>query len=387
MRRRPAGSPWASIEAEAGAEHSAPASCVSAIDPLDPSGSRIDCLGGALAPGSAPMAIRLRIEAWGAETGPTSITLELDQPRVVLGRGASSDVLLPHPSVSTLHATLRQTSSGFAIVDERSTNGVEVQGSRIAPERQKPLRTGDVLRIGPYRIHVTLGVAVPRVTTSDEATSLARRLVLEPTAERSLLFLNGPRCDERVALPEGPAEWRIGRADDAELRLDDAECSRHHATLLVSPDAVIVRDEGSKNGVTVQGRPAGNRRLRDRDELLVGATSVLFEDPREAAVIATSRLEADEPPPAEPAGPEEITEANAADETSETIGPDALPGEHEMLDLVDHAAEPPSREAPRSAARRAPVPADRMADQFVYALSILVLALSVGAIFWLFGQG
>lgn len=324
----------------------------------------------------AAMGVRLAIETDAEGYEPERVVLELDQQRIALGRAASCDVILPHPSVSTLHATLRQSGTGYAVVDERSTNGVRVGDARLAPERQKPLRSGDELRIGPYRIIVSLGIAVPRATTTDEATALARRLVLTHEVDtRSLLVVNGPRAGERITLPTGPAELRVGRSGEAEVGLDDAECSRHHATLLVDSGSVALRDEGSKNGVLVQGRTIGTRRLHDRDELTIGATVLVFEDPREGAIVSTGRLSVDEPPPPV-APPREPTEP-------EPVSVEALPGqasEDEALDFVE-APAPTSPREPRPAAHP-----DQVADRLIYGLAVLVLALSVGAIVWLFGS-
>src|SRR5690606_17584935 len=51
----------------------------------------------------------------GVDDAPS---LTFEGPRIVLGRGAGSDVRLPDPSVSTRHATIRQAGTEYAIVDE-----------------------------------------------------------------------------------------------------------------------------------------------------------------------------------------------------------------------------------------------------------------------------
>lgn len=333
------------------------------------------------------MGVRLTIETNAEGYEPERVVLELDQPRITLGRATSCDVLLPHPSVSTQHATLRQSGTGYGVVDERSTNGVRVGDERLPPERAKPLRSGDVIRIGPYRLAVTLGIPVPRATTADEATALARRLVLRKSdalgtaSPRSLAFANGPRAGERLALPEETAELRVGRAEDAEVSLDDSECSRHHATLIVEKDTVVVRDEGSKNGVLVQGKPITTRRLRDRDELLIGATVLVFEDAREAAIVTNAKLVLDEAPPeeakprADGAGTAEAASMAGSTGSGDAIVDEAAGG----LEVVEIAPPKPRTEAKR------PAPT-ATADRLIYGLAILVLGLSVAAIAWLFGS-
>jgi len=75
--------------------------------------------------------------------GGSEILLEKD--RMTLGRGAGMDVVLDDASVSNQHAALELTEAGFRIRDLGSTNGVRVNGSRVAAAE---LKHGDRLEIG-----------------------------------------------------------------------------------------------------------------------------------------------------------------------------------------------------------------------------------------------
>ena len=55
-----------------------------------------------------------------------------------------------------------------------------------------------------------------------------------------------------VPLPE-EGTLHIGRAPECALRLRDGAVSRRHATLHITPDAVEVEDQGSRNGVDLAG--------------------------------------------------------------------------------------------------------------------------------------
>src|SRR5260370_20716165 len=68
--------------------------------------------------------------------------------RVVIGRGAGSDVRLPDASVSHRHASIRAQGADFAVIDEGSTNGTFVGSVRIAPHTSRIIRSGDLVRIG-----------------------------------------------------------------------------------------------------------------------------------------------------------------------------------------------------------------------------------------------
>ena len=79
-------------------------------------------------------------------SGPLGGTeLPLEQERVTLGRGSGADLVLDDASVSNLHAALELTGAGFRIRDLGSTNGVRVNGGRVAAAE---LKHGDRLEIG-----------------------------------------------------------------------------------------------------------------------------------------------------------------------------------------------------------------------------------------------
>lgn len=68
----------------------------------------------------------------------------------------------------------------------------------------------------------------------------------------------------------------IGRASDAALRIADPRVSRHHAAIQHTEDAWFLRDLGSQNGTSVDGRrlPAGyEHRLRVGEHVRIGATN------------------------------------------------------------------------------------------------------------------
>ena len=69
----------------------------------------------------------------------------LEKERVTLGRGPGVDVLLDDASVSHQHAAFELAGKGFRIRDLGSTNGVRVNGSRVAAA---DLKHGDRLEIG-----------------------------------------------------------------------------------------------------------------------------------------------------------------------------------------------------------------------------------------------
>ena len=76
--------------------------------------------------------------------------LELTKPLVSIGRGAANDLVLPDNSVSRFHAVIKCQDGETFIADRNSTNGVVIDGERIAGERQ--LHHNDVAHLGSYEL-------------------------------------------------------------------------------------------------------------------------------------------------------------------------------------------------------------------------------------------
>jgi pSer/pThr/pTyr-binding forkhead associated (FHA) protein len=62
-----------------------------------------------------------------------------------IGRRASADIVLDDATVSRRHALVLDRGGGALIADDRSLNGVYVNGRRV---REAPLRHGDEVQIG-----------------------------------------------------------------------------------------------------------------------------------------------------------------------------------------------------------------------------------------------
>jgi DNA-binding NtrC family response regulator len=82
----------------------------------------------------------------------------------------------------------------------------------------------------------------------------------------------------------------MGKGDSCDLRLTDGTVSRVHAKLTLSPQGVIVSDEGSKNGTFVNGMQIGRVILTSDATITLGATTVrAIVDARETEIeLSTS---------------------------------------------------------------------------------------------------
>lgn len=69
------------------------------------------------------------------------------QDKMTLGRGLHSDITIRDPYLSTLHIQFLQKEKQWYILDNKSTNGTEVNGNYIKGT-SAPLKTGDLIRLG-----------------------------------------------------------------------------------------------------------------------------------------------------------------------------------------------------------------------------------------------
>lgn len=305
---------------------------------------------------------------------------EFAQDRILIGRGAGADVRLPHTSVSTRHATIEQRGGRYVIVDHGSTNGTRVQGSRLVPERAKPLRDGDRIEVGAFVLSWKEGVAVSASANAERTASLARRLlreVLGPAHSVSarVVVIHGPDEGATLEIPPPPAHLVIGRADTCDLALSDADASREHVDLVVDLDGVVARDRGSKNGLVVNERHVAEKRLVDRDELQIGATVIVFEDPTEGALRAAEQAPDEAMPELPPLEP--VVVVGTPTETAPADDPDAPTGEPEVP--VTPSKPPHALEAQR--------PRVGSAELVVYALAAIVLVASIAGLVLLLRAG
>ena len=77
------------------------------------------------------------------------VLLPLATDVVRVGRSPANDIVLDDASVSRRHALLARRGEATYVLDDRSLNGVRVNGRRVS---EAPLRDGDIVVLG----HLTL---------------------------------------------------------------------------------------------------------------------------------------------------------------------------------------------------------------------------------------
>jgi hypothetical protein len=98
-------------------------------------------------------------------------------------------------------------------------------------------------------------------------------IVAGPGAPAGRLVLGDGR---QIALSDATAI--IGRMPDCAVALSDPQVSRHHAEISPSDQGFRIVDLGSTNGTQVNGVVVKEQLLSDGDVIVVGATSIRFEE-------------------------------------------------------------------------------------------------------------
>jgi pSer/pThr/pTyr-binding forkhead associated (FHA) protein/DNA-directed RNA polymerase subunit RPC12/RpoP len=96
--------------------------------------------------------------------GATS-TIALEREWTRVGRSLAADVRFDDPTVSRRHALIVRQADGVRVLDDRSLNGVFVNGERV---EWRELRDGDEIVVGRYRL--TFVDVVPGAVAVDDPT-------------------------------------------------------------------------------------------------------------------------------------------------------------------------------------------------------------------------
>lgn len=90
----------------------------------------------------------------------------IERDEITLGRAGSSDILLDQDTLTSRHhALLKREDADYLLFDQRSANGVFVNGQKLTPETGFTLADGDHISIGNYEIIFRFSTYAPLVIT------------------------------------------------------------------------------------------------------------------------------------------------------------------------------------------------------------------------------
>jgi hypothetical protein len=106
-----------------------------------------------------------KVTRWTLYFVETDEELQLQKDGSIIGREATCDITIPHPSVSRRHCLLRVTHRGIHLLDLGSTNGTYVREHRVG---EGIIGNGDEFVVGDFTIRCLLNASAP----ADESDGL-----------------------------------------------------------------------------------------------------------------------------------------------------------------------------------------------------------------------
>lgn len=161
-------------------------------------------------------------------------------PSLLIGRSSQCDIVLDEEYISRQHAQLTLTQVGLAIAPLKEHTKVYIDGKRVL--QAQVLRPGERIFIGEHEL-----VLLPNTPTPWCMIPLIDVMVQDPQGQWS-------------RLPFAQPTITIGRMPQCDIELNDVKASRLHASLLVTADRVILRDNQSTNGIEVNDTPVRRER-------------------------------------------------------------------------------------------------------------------------------
>ncbi len=252
----------------------------------------------------------------------------ISEQGIVIGRDASSDVVVAQNEVSRRHAEIVPDEQGY-VVRDLSTNGVFVNGERIT--ESQVLSRADVVRVGTeeFRFYADVAPAAPKKIISESViaaavsalgatqtppqeqttppsppppSSTAPKPVAAPAARPSTSSRNGiepptapvaTRPDTRPVLAslevvnEGVDKGKryeirvplahVGRGTHNDVVISNDSVSDAHAKLTLRDNVWFIADLGSTNGTYVAGvRLTSEQRLDGTPDVRFGGVKTVF---------------------------------------------------------------------------------------------------------------
>lgn len=96
--------------------------------------------------------------------GEELVVVALTEETTRVGRALSTEIRFDDPTVSRRHALFTLGDDGVHVLDDRSLNGVFVDGERVTSRR---LQDGDEIVVGRHRLVVLIGGAEAAAATAD----------------------------------------------------------------------------------------------------------------------------------------------------------------------------------------------------------------------------
>lgn len=115
---------------------------------------------------------------------PKGEAIGVDADEALVGREASCNVVVLHPSVSRRHALIKRKQDVFFVVDQGSANGTFVDSKRIV---DGVLKEGAVLRFGSVPFKVEIRDELGAESVAEDELVMPQTLMGQPTYSETVL--------------------------------------------------------------------------------------------------------------------------------------------------------------------------------------------------------
>jgi DNA-binding NtrC family response regulator len=203
----------------------------------------------------------------------------VSQNKIMIGREKWNDIILSEPSVSRKHAFI-SLESGKPVLTDISTGGTFLNGEKVST---MTFTTDDKIVIGPYSL--IMREYREKQNKFDSQTIIHdRTLVIAPMDSRHVksflyhqAYLQVVKGADRGRLFRFNHEKvTFGKSKDNDLVLADEFVSRHHGEIYFRNGEFFMRDLGSKNGTSVNGKRVQGAILSPGSRIDLGNISMNF---------------------------------------------------------------------------------------------------------------
>jgi len=217
-------------------------------------------------------------------------TFELGQEPAKIGRARDNDIIVENLSVSRHHATIQFEDGKYLLIDNKSANGVFVNGVKI---NRAELADNDIVSIGKHRLHYSASGSTSRIT--QEKTQIDENAKLEPIKGQDgidrIPYLTVTRGNlVGLTYPMTKLKSTIGRSHQNDIRINDWLVSRKHASITYQNGTFKLEDLGSWHGTTVNSESIREKDLKADDEILMCNSLLKFSLATPDEVIEDSKL-------------------------------------------------------------------------------------------------
>jgi pSer/pThr/pTyr-binding forkhead associated (FHA) protein len=184
-----------------------------------------------------------------------------------VGRAEDSTIRLTERNISRSHARVfRDDDDEWQIEDKGSYTGSFVNGERV--QGRRALKHGDTIQLGDYRLEL-----MDEEQQAVDAKALDQAVSAATLPDR-LVVVQGPNVGTVYPLLEH--KLLIGRGEECQIALDDASVSRVHVEVLRTEHGLMILDQGSSNGLRINGADLPSAMLRSGDVVELGDVRLKF---------------------------------------------------------------------------------------------------------------